>query len=209
MSKNEHHFEIDIIKTKIENKLLRAGLIYPDEFNALTKDLSESDKKTLVEMLKSQYAISVDKDMVITYRPQAAKSPYDSSSILRDILKLDFVNTTPHYIKVGQTYYKGIICTKFPSTTKADWLGKIVSEKAKVDYMIMMGQSDMAELRHLLRKKLRDTENELYTFEKSGRSNPELERRKDEITSMLDGIGKDFVEFKVSIYLIIKRSSFY
>ncbi|MEK6868845.1 MAG: hypothetical protein AABX63_02355 [Nanoarchaeota archaeon] len=199
--------EIDLMVSKIEKLLIRNGLVYPDDFDKMCSHLSEKEKALILKQLSSKKSIKVDDEKIIRYVPKEYSPVYDQKAILRDILKLDYVNTAKDYVQVGRMFFKGILCRKFPSTPNVDWLSKLVSEKTKLDYSIIMTQSDMSELRLFLRKELRKTEDELYKYRKVGRVSPELERKREDLVNLISTLGREYYEFKVALFLVVKGQS--
>ncbi|MFH0874730.1 MAG: hypothetical protein V1859_02245 [archaeon] len=192
---------------KIERLLLKNGLVYPDDFNKICESLSIEERSILLKKLENKNYINIDDEKIIKYSPKEYSSVYDEKIILRDILKLDYVNTTKEYVQVGTMYFKGIICRRFPSSPKINWLKKLTSDKSKIDYSIIMSQSDMNELKLFLRKELRKTEDELYKYSNSGRSSPELERKKEDLVNLIARLGIEYYEFKVALFIIVKGNS--
>lgn len=196
--------EINLIQIKIDNLLLKNGIVYPDEFEDLTQHVSEKSKEALKKQILSTGYVEIDEDGILKYIPKEYKFSYDSKDILRDILKPDYVNATKDYMQIGRTFYKGIICTRFPSNPKTDWLSKLASEKNNIDYALFRSESNLAELKLHLRRELRKVENELYSYTKKGRVNPELERKRQELEEILTSIGREFQEFNVVLFVLVK-----
>ncbi len=196
--------EVELIKIKLENKLIKEGLVYPDDFDKTCLHLNKNAKEKVRKELASEDYIEIDEEGIFKYSPKEYKSIYDKKKILRDILKLSHVKTTKDYVLAEDVYYKGIICTKFPYSPKTDWLLKVVTEKTNVDYVLITNIKDLSELREFLRQQLRKIENQLYKYEKGGRANPELERKRKEVSELIYTIGREYTEFRASLFLIVK-----
>jgi len=196
--------EISIAQTKIENALLMNGIVYPDDFNSYLSHLSEKSKSILKKRILSSGYIQIDEEGILKYVPKEYLPVYDSKTILKDILKLEYVNTTKDYVQIGRTYYKGIIALRFPSNPKYDWLSSVAGEKGNVDYALYMTEYDLAELKLFFRRELRKVENELYRYESKGRTNPELEKKKQEIIDIITDSGKEYLEYKAVLFLVVK-----
>ena len=199
--------EINLVQIKIDNMLLKNGIVYPDEFNSLAPHLSQRSKEILKKQILAAGYVEIDEDGILKYVPKTYDSSYDSKIILRDILKPDYVNVTKNYMQIGRIFYKGIVCVKFPTNPKVDWLSKLASEKNNVDYAFFKSESDLSELKLHLRRELRKIENELYTYTKKGRVNPELERKRQELEEILGSIGREFQEFNVALFVVVKGQS--
>ena len=199
--------EADNVLIKLENMLIKNGIVYQEEFAEMCAHLSEKSKRVIASAIQNSGYAQIDDEGIIKYIPREFNRSYDSKEILKDILKPDFVHATPDYVQVGRTYYKGIIATKFPTNPGYDWLEKVVSERSNVDYALFMTEADLSELKLFLKRELVKVENELYTYEKKGRANPELERKKEELIGVMTDIGREFYEFKIALFIVVKGNS--
>jgi len=200
--------EIDLIADELANIVATKGVVLPEEFEMLAKELSKKEKKILMKKL---FAMNIEKkeDLLQAKRDGSFQTEFIANKdILSFLIRPEYVNSNPDYIQVGTQYFRGMVATGFPAKVNENWLGKLIQERSNIDFSIFIWPSSVRALEVYLSDELKKVENDLYSYTKRGLHNPSLEARKKELLEQLDNLIKGTYKlYKMSLYLISKGTS--
>ena len=199
--------EVDLITGIVSNVVRNKGLVLPNEFEELCKDLSDSQKQTVIKKLQKKNFEIVEGIIRFSDKVKADEQITDNE-IFSYLIRPEFVDTQADYIQVGSQFYKGLVATGFPAQVTDNWLGNLAQEKGNMDFTLFIEPSSIRALEEYLNGQLKKVENDLYKYESRGISNPSLENRKKELLEQLNNIiSGAYKLYKMKLYLATKSAS--
>ena len=199
--------DADFVYMKIEQQLRLKKIMLPTEFSVLTKFLTLAEIDYIKNKLISN-GYSLNEELIEVTVKSRSEEEIDDSKLLDFLIRPDYVNTGPETIQVGNQFYMGIVASGFPANVGENWLGELTQEKRDVDFSLFIEPSGVSAIESYLSKQLRKVENDLYSYQQKGVSNPALSARRDQIVEQLKQIvSGQYKLFKLSLHIAAKGQS--
>lgn len=199
--------EIDFAAIELANLVKIKGVVLPAEIKQVCNGMSEKEIGKVVKKLK-RFKIERVNGMIQYSKEVVGDEEMREKELQGYIQQREIPTITSDMMRVGTRFYEGVVATGFPEIAKSDWINRLLKENENFDFSIFILPESLRNLEIYLQDQLKVVESELYTFTQKNISNPELEKRKQEITEKLEKIAKgQYMLFKLSLYVLSKGVS--